>query len=58
MFLNDEDIESLVKKLWRPVGGGVIDGPAIVGGAAQGNLGHLVANPGHYVSIMAEPISG
>jgi hypothetical protein len=35
-------------------GGGVISGPAIAGGAAQGNPGTLVAKPGHSVSIRAE----
>jgi hypothetical protein len=34
VFLNDKDIDSLVKQLWRP--GGMIAGPTIVGGAAQG----------------------
>jgi hypothetical protein len=52
VFLNDKDIDSLVKQLWRP--GGMIDGPTIVGGAAQGNPGPLVANPGHCVSIRAD----
>jgi hypothetical protein len=33
----------------------MIAGPTIVGGAAQGNPGPLVANPGHSVSIRAEP---
>jgi predicted lipase len=32
----------------------MIDGPVIVGGAAQGNPGPLVDNPGHYVSIRAD----
>jgi hypothetical protein len=32
----------------------VIAGPSIVGGAAQGNPGPLVSNPGHSVSIRAE----
>jgi hypothetical protein len=32
----------------------VIAGPEIVGGAAQGNPGPLVANPGHSMSIRAE----
>jgi hypothetical protein len=32
----------------------MIDGPTIVGGAAQGNPGPMVANPGHSVSIRAE----
>jgi hypothetical protein len=49
VFLNDKDIDSLVKQLWHP--GGMIAGPTIVGGAAQGNPGPLVANPGHYVYI-------
>jgi hypothetical protein len=49
VFLNDKDIDSLVKQLRRP--GGLIAGPAIVGGAAQGNPGPLAANPGQYVSI-------
>jgi hypothetical protein len=52
VFLNDKDIDSLVKQLRRP--GGVIAGPAIIGGAAQGNPGPLVANPGHSVFIRAE----
>jgi hypothetical protein len=52
VFLNDKDIDSLVKQLWRP--GGTISGPKIVGGAAQGKPGHLVASPGHSVSIRAE----
>jgi hypothetical protein len=52
VFLNDKDIDSLVKQLWRP--GGMISGPTIVGGAVQGNPGPLVANPGHSVSIRAE----
>jgi hypothetical protein len=34
VFLNDKDIDSLVKQLWRPRG--MIAGPTIVGGAAQG----------------------
>jgi hypothetical protein len=32
----------------------MIAGPAIFGGAAQGNPRPLVANPCHYVSIMDE----
>jgi hypothetical protein len=52
VFLNDKDIDSLVKQLRRP--GGMIDGPTIVGGAAQGAPRPLVANPGHSVSIRAE----
>jgi hypothetical protein len=32
----------------------MIAGPTIVGGAAQGNSGPLVANPGHSVSIRAD----
>jgi hypothetical protein len=52
VFLNDKDIDSLVKQLRRP--GGMISGPTIVGGAAQGNPGPLVANTGHSVSIRAE----
>jgi hypothetical protein len=52
VFINDKDIDSLVKQLWRP--GGMIAGPMIVGGAAQGNPGPLVANPGHSVSIRAD----
>jgi hypothetical protein len=52
VFLKNKDIDSLVKQLRRPVG--MISGPTIVGGAAQGNYGHLVANPGYYVSIKAE----
>jgi hypothetical protein len=52
VFLNDKDIDSLVKQLWRP--GGLIAGPVIVEGAAQGNLGPLVSNPGHSVSIGAD----
>jgi hypothetical protein len=35
VFLNDKDIDSLVKQLRRP--GGMISGPTIVGGDAQGN---------------------
>jgi hypothetical protein len=42
VFLNDKYIDSLVKKLRRP--GGIIAGPTIVGGAAQGNPGHLIAS--------------
>jgi hypothetical protein len=49
VFITDKDIDSLVKQLRRP--GGVIDGPTIVGGAAQGNPGPLVSNTGHSVSI-------
>jgi hypothetical protein len=49
VFLNDKDIDSLVKQLWRP--GGMIAGPMIIGGAAQGAPGPLVANPGHSMSI-------
>jgi hypothetical protein len=52
VFLNDKDIDRLVKQIWRP--GGMISGPAIVGGAGQGNPGPLVANPGQYVSIRAD----
>jgi hypothetical protein len=52
VFLNDKDIDSLVKQLRRP--GGMIAGPAIVGGAAQVNPGPLVANPGHSMSIRAD----
>jgi hypothetical protein len=52
VFLNDNDIESLVKQLWHPEG--MISGLTIVGGAAQGNPGPMVANPGHSVSIRAE----
>jgi hypothetical protein len=52
VFLNDKDIDSLVKQFRHP--GGVIAGPKIVGGAAQGNPGPLVANPGHSVSIRAD----
>jgi hypothetical protein len=52
VFLNDKDIDSLVKQLRRP--GGMIAGPTIVGGAAQCETGPLVDNPGHSVSIMAE----
>jgi hypothetical protein len=52
VFLNDKDIDSLVKQLWRP--GGMISGPTIVGGAAQGGPGPLVANSGHSVSIRAD----
>jgi hypothetical protein len=52
VFLDDKDIDSLVKHLWRP--GGMIAGPAIFGGAAQGNPGHLVDNPGHSVSTRAD----
>jgi hypothetical protein len=53
VFLNDKDIGSLVKQLPRP-GGGLISGPAVVGGAAQGNPGPLVDNPVQYVSIRAD----
>jgi hypothetical protein len=49
VFLNDKDIDSLVKQLRRP--GGMLTGPMIFGGAAQGKSGPLVANPGHSVSI-------
>jgi hypothetical protein len=49
VFINDKDIESLVRQLRLP--GGMMAGPTIVGGAAQSNPGPLVANPGHYVSI-------
>jgi hypothetical protein len=52
VFLNDKDIESLVKQL--RCSGGMISGPTIVGGAAKGAPGPLVANPGHSVSIRAE----
>jgi hypothetical protein len=52
VFLNDKDIDSLVKQLQRP--GGIIYGPTIVGGSVQGNPGPLVANPGHSVSIRAD----
>jgi hypothetical protein len=52
VFLNDKDIDSLVKQLRRP--GGVIAGPTIVGGDAQGAPVPLVANTGHSVSIRAE----
>jgi hypothetical protein len=52
VFLNDKDIYTLVKQLRRL--GGMIAGPTIVGGAAQGAPGPLVANPGHSVSIRAE----
>jgi hypothetical protein len=41
-----------VKQLWRPRG--VIAGPTIIGGAAQGDPGSLVANPGYSVSIRAD----
>jgi hypothetical protein len=51
VFLNEKDIDSLVKQLWRP--GGMTDEPTIVGGATQGNPGPLVANPGHFVSMRA-----
>jgi hypothetical protein len=37
VFINNKYIDSLVKQLRRP--GGVISGPTIVGGAAQGNPG-------------------
>jgi hypothetical protein len=53
VFLNDKDIDSLVKQLQRP-GGGVIAGPAIVIGAAQVAPGPLVAYHVHSVSIRAE----
>jgi hypothetical protein len=43
VFLDDKDIDR-----------GVIAGPAVVGGASQGNPGHLIANPGHPVSIRAD----
>jgi hypothetical protein len=52
VFPNDKDIDSLVKQLRRP--GGMISGPTIVGGAAQGNPGPLVANHGHSLSIRDE----
>jgi hypothetical protein len=52
VFLNDKDIGSLVKQLRRP--GGVITGLMIVEGAAQGNPGPLVANPGHSMFIRAD----
>jgi hypothetical protein len=52
VFLNDKYIDSLVKQLRRP--GGMIAGPTIVGGAAQGNLGPLVANHDHSMSIRAD----
>jgi hypothetical protein len=52
VFLNDNYIDSLVKQLRRP--GGMIDRTRIVGGAAQGNPGPLVYNPGHSVSIRAD----
>jgi hypothetical protein len=53
VFLNDKDIDSLVKQLRHP-GWGVIAGPKFVLGAAQGNPGPMVANHGHSVSIRAE----
>jgi hypothetical protein len=52
VFINDKDIDSLVKQLRRP--GGMIAGPTIFVGAAQGNPGPLAANPVHFVSIRAE----
>jgi hypothetical protein len=52
VFLNDKDIDRLVKQLRRP--GGMIAGPTIVIGAAQGNPGPLVVNLGHSVSIRAD----
>jgi hypothetical protein len=52
VFLDDKYIDSLVKKLRRL--GWMIAGPTIVGGAAKGNPGPLVANPGHSVSIRVE----
>jgi hypothetical protein len=52
VFLNDKDIDSLVKQLRHP--GGMISEPTIVGGAAQGAPGPMVANHGHSVSIRAE----
>jgi hypothetical protein len=52
VFLNDNDIDSLVKQLRRP--GGMIAEPTIVGRALQGNSGPLAANHGHSVSIRAE----
>jgi hypothetical protein len=51
VFINDKDIDSLVKQLRRP--GGMIAGPTIVGGATQGAPIPIVANPGHSVSIRA-----
>jgi hypothetical protein len=54
VFLNNKYIDSLVKQLRRP--GGVIAGPTIVGGAAQGNPRPLFTNHGHSVSIRAETI--
>jgi hypothetical protein len=52
VFLNDKDIDSLVKQLSRP--GGMTAGPTIVGGYAQGKPRPLAANPVHYVSIRAD----
>jgi hypothetical protein len=52
VFLNDKDIDSLVKTHLRP--GGMVAGPTIVGGAAQGNPVPLAANHGYSVSIRAE----
>jgi hypothetical protein len=52
VFLNDKDIDSLVKQLRRP--GGMIAGPAIVGVDGKGSHGPLFANPGHSVYIRAE----
>jgi hypothetical protein len=52
VLFNENDIDSLVKQLRRP--GGLIAGPAIVGGAAQGNPGPFVSNPGQSVSIRAD----
>jgi hypothetical protein len=49
VFLNDKDIDSLVKQLWRP--GEIISVPTIVGGAAHVAPGPLVANPGHSVRV-------
>jgi hypothetical protein len=52
VFLNDKDIDSLVKQLRRP--GGVIARPTIVGGAAQGNPRPLADTTGHSMSIRSE----
>jgi hypothetical protein len=52
VFLNDKYINSLVNQLQCP--GGMIYGPVIVGGAAQGNPVPLVSYPGHSVSVRDE----
>jgi hypothetical protein len=52
VFLNDKDIDSLVKQLRRQ--GGMVSGPTIIGGDVQGNPRPMVANHGHSVSIRAD----